>query len=82
MHLKLYRGSKSSTSFERDLIYVLDANPKKMSTGSYGWSASGKTKIRVGAEGEEVEVPVQISINIVVPGNVRFLDTIILYLNL
>ncbi|RUP50219.1 hypothetical protein BC936DRAFT_139966 [Jimgerdemannia flammicorona] len=69
MHLKLYRGSKSSSSFERDLIYVLDANPKRMTTGSYGWSATGKTKIRVGTDREEAEVPVQITVNIVVPGS-------------
>ncbi|ORX91733.1 hypothetical protein K493DRAFT_303866 [Basidiobolus meristosporus CBS 931.73] len=46
-------------------VASLVAKPIKMSTGSYGWSTTGKAKVRCGEE----EIPVQISINIVVPGS-------------
>ncbi|ORX94134.1 hypothetical protein K493DRAFT_302255 [Basidiobolus meristosporus CBS 931.73] len=49
-----------------EAIISLTAKPTKMSTGSYGWSTTGKAKVKCNCE--EV-VPVQISINIVVPGS-------------
>jgi len=58
------------TPTEDEPLYTLTAKPHKNATGSYGWTASvPKGKIKVDIEGEEVELPVTISLNITVQGS-------------
>ncbi|KAK9711896.1 hypothetical protein K7432_007488 [Basidiobolus ranarum] len=65
--LKVVISNESEAAEDNeDIIVSLTAKPTKMSTGSYGWSTTGKAKVKCG--NDEV-LPVQISINIVVPGS-------------
>ena len=62
--------SATDSSQTKSELYTLTAKPQKHNTGSYGWSASvPKGKIKVEIDGEVVELPVTINLNITVQGS-------------
>lgn len=61
--------SKNGDSGAEEHLYTLEAKPQKFNTGSYGWSASiPKGKIKIHIDGNEVELPVTVNLNITVQG--------------
>ncbi|RIB23515.1 hypothetical protein C2G38_2032695 [Gigaspora rosea] len=61
---------KNGDSSSREPLFTLTAKPQKFTTGSYGWTANGtKGKIKVEIDGNEVELPVTINVNMTVHGS-------------
>lgn len=46
-----------------------EAKPKEFSSGSIGWYCSGKVKVTMDIDGEEVEVDVQVGCNLTIIGS-------------
>ncbi|CAG8523090.1 3931_t:CDS:2 [Diversispora eburnea] len=61
------KNGESKTDVGRTTLFTFDAKPRKFATNAYGWSENiTKGKIKIEIDGNEVELPVTVNLNITV----------------